>query len=231
MRRRFSGFVPETLQFFQDIRFHNDKMWFDAHRDDFEAYVKTPMEALCMDLEPVITRIDPSLDVRPRRAVSRIYRDARYARGIPYRDHMWLSFKPVGKSNSEAFTYYFYIQEDAWGVGIGLYTMVPEILDPFRQRLRTESDRWRKILDLPAVRKFTVETDSPKRPRTVGLAPDIEPWYHYRRFSFDRSEPAGPCLFSPELTDLVAQAYSDLEPVYRFVCGMNMKAEDKEIGL
>ena len=32
MHTRFAGFYPETLQFFQDIKFHNDKAWFEAHR-------------------------------------------------------------------------------------------------------------------------------------------------------------------------------------------------------
>ena len=49
MHERFAGFFPETLQFFQDIKFHNDKAWFEAHRDDFEAYVKSPLEALCLE--------------------------------------------------------------------------------------------------------------------------------------------------------------------------------------
>ena len=110
MPGRFNGFFPETLEFFQDIRFHNDKIWFDAHRDDFEAYVKTPLEALCMDLEPMMAQLDPSLDTRPRRVVSRIYRDARYARGVPYRDHMWFLFRRAAEPREGSVMFWFELE-------------------------------------------------------------------------------------------------------------------------
>lgn len=219
---RFNGFFPETLDFFRDIRFHNDKWWFESHRDDFEAYVKTPLEALCMDLEPLMAQLDPSLDTRTRRVVSRIYRDARYAKGVPYRDHMWLSYKPMGKSNSEAFTYYFYIQEDAWGVGVGFYDRVPELQDRFRHRLFTEGELWRKLLQAPQMESFSLEADGPKRPKPVDLPADMVPWYHYRRFTFDATYPIGPEVFTPELKDMITEKILALEPVYRFVQGWDV---------
>jgi uncharacterized protein (TIGR02453 family) len=220
---RFNGFFPETLEFFQNIRFNNEKMWFEEHRDDFEAYVKSPMEALCLDLEPIMAQLDPSLDTRSRRVVSRIYRDARYAKGVPYRDHMWLSYKPMGKSNSEAFTYYFYIQEDAWGVGVGLYDRVPEIQEHFRHRLFTEGELWRTLLVMPQMKDFVLEADGPKRPKPVDLPEDIARWYHYRRFTFDASYPIGPEVFSGKLEELIVQRFKALEPIYRFVQGWDVE--------
>jgi uncharacterized protein (TIGR02453 family) len=221
LHRRFAGFYPETLDFFQQIRFHNEKPWFEAHRDDFEAYVKSPMEALALDLEPLMQRMDPRLDLRLHRIVSRIYRDARYAKGQPYRDHMWMSYKPVGKSNSEAFTYYFFIEESAWGMGVGLYNRVPDIQEGFRRRLMTEGERWREILADPDMKEFTVSGDSPRRKPSVELPEDLMRWYAYRKFSFDQTQPISPMVFSAGLLDRVWEGFTQLEPVYRFVTGMN----------
>lgn len=222
MHTRFAGFYPETLQFFQDIKFHNDKAWFEAHRDDFEAYVKSPLEALCLDLEPLMAKLDPSLDTRARRVVSRIYRDARYAHGIPYRDHMWLSYKPMGKSNSEAFTYYFYIQEDAWGAGVGFYDRVPQMQDRFRQRLFAEGSLWLSLLGAPQMAPFELEAQGPKRMKPVDLPDELKPWYYYRKFSFDASGPIDGRVFTAELKDVVAERFLALEPVYRFVQGWDI---------
>ena len=35
----FTGFPEETLQFFLDIRFHNDKAYFAEHKPRYERYV------------------------------------------------------------------------------------------------------------------------------------------------------------------------------------------------
>jgi uncharacterized protein (TIGR02453 family) len=222
LRNRFNGFYPETLQFFTDIRFHNNKTWFEEHRDDFEAYVKSPMEALALDLEPLMNRLDPALDTRVRRVVSRIYRDARYAHGVPYRDHMWLSYKPVGKGNSEAFTFYFYIQDDAWGAGVGFYEQVPELQQRFRQRLITQGGLWRSILALPQMASFQVSGELIHRKMKIDLPEDLSQWYHYKKFDFDASQPAGPILFSADLLNQVSQIIENLEPAYRFVQGWDV---------
>ena len=220
---RFSGFYPETLQFFTDLRFHNEKAWFDAHRDDFEAYVKSPMEALAMDLEPLMARIDPSLDLSLRRVVSRIYRDARYARGVPYWDHMWMSYKPMGKTNSECFAYYFFIRDDAWGCGVGFYDKVPEMIDAFRARLLREPEAWRQCLLIPGVSDFEVGGKSMRRPKETDLPEDTKPWYQFQHFYFERMFPITPEVYSADLRLHVERLFKALEPVYRFVQGWDLE--------
>ncbi|MDD2852743.1 MAG: DUF2461 family protein [Desulfuromonadaceae bacterium] len=32
----FTGFSPESLAFFENLAAHNNKAWFEEHRDDFE---------------------------------------------------------------------------------------------------------------------------------------------------------------------------------------------------
>jgi uncharacterized protein (TIGR02453 family) len=48
----FEGFQPEVARFFAGLRRHNDKAWFDQHRDEWTALVKQPMEALLAEAEP-----------------------------------------------------------------------------------------------------------------------------------------------------------------------------------
>jgi len=217
----FEGFTPQALQFFLDLRFHNDKTWFDAHKDIYETAVKEPMERLHEALLPMIEKIDPGLDLRAQRVISRIYRDARYARGTPYRDHMWMSYKPIGKSNSDAFTYFFYLTPDEWGYGAGFYEYVPEMIRTFRDRLKVDGEEFLLALKGLGMEQFRVYGESQKRSAKIDLPEELAAWYNKRTFGFECVRPIGPEVYTRDLADILKHGFLALEPVYHYVTGTN----------
>ena len=42
----FDGFPPEGLKFLRQLKTHNTREWFGAHRDEYMEFVKLPMESL-----------------------------------------------------------------------------------------------------------------------------------------------------------------------------------------
>jgi len=218
----FTGFTEETLQFFLDLRFHNEKAWFDAHKDVYLRSVKEPMDALAEALLPTMEALDPRLDLRPRRVVSRIYRDARIARGVPYRDHMWISYKPMGKSNSQAFTYYAWLTPEEWGYGAGLYAYDPEVMNPFRERLLRHGEDFLEALKAPGMERFEVYGHSPRRPAKLDLPEAIAPWYNKKNFGFDHTRPIGPEVFSADMAEAIRDGFLTLYPAYCFITGLDM---------
>ena len=40
MANHFSGFTPATVNFLKELKNNNTKTWFDAHKSDYEKYVK-----------------------------------------------------------------------------------------------------------------------------------------------------------------------------------------------
>jgi len=221
----FQGFTQETLQFFLDLRFHNEKAWFEEHKEIYLEHVKAPMEALHRDLLPLMEELDPRLDLRTQRVVSRIYRDARYARGVPYRDHMWMSYKPVGKSNSEAFTYYVWLTPDEWGYGAGFYAYVPELMAEFRARLEKEGEEFLSRLQHPGMERFGIYGDSLRRPIKNDLPKDIAPWYNKKNFGFECVRPIGPEVFTSDMAEEIREGFRALHPVYSFVTGLTQHFE------
>ena len=166
------------FQFFMDICYNNNKPWFEAHRDVFEQEVKGPLYQLANLLAPKVAQIDPDLDVRPQRAVSRIYRDARRSHGIAYRDHMWLCYRPVGKATSESFSIYIYFDTDEWGTAAGFYAPLRERMDAFRHRMLTETevfDRMTRRLDAAG---FVVTGEAYRRPLKGDLPSCCQPYYN-----------------------------------------------------
>ena len=47
-------FSPTALTFFRGLSRHNAKPWFEAHRDDYEQYVKAPLTGLVQDRKSVV---------------------------------------------------------------------------------------------------------------------------------------------------------------------------------
>ena len=76
----FHGFTTEADRFLSDIRFNNYQQFYDENKERYEKYVKTPLRELSDEMTPVIQLIDPRLDTRPGRTMSRIRRDTRFTK-------------------------------------------------------------------------------------------------------------------------------------------------------
>lgn len=95
----FTGFSPESMEFFEKLAANNNKLWFEDHRDDFEQYLTGPLKSLVSDLSDTMLAIDPELVTIPTvdKTISRIYRDTRFSRNkSPYKTCLWITFKRRG---------------------------------------------------------------------------------------------------------------------------------------
>lgn len=115
----FEGFRPETAAFFAGLRRHNDKAWFDRHRDEWTDLVKQPLEALLAEAEP---------EHGPGR-VMRINRDVRFSPDkSPYRTSCGMWAGGVGGV-------YLSVSEAGLEVGGGLYEPSRDQLARARSRI------------------------------------------------------------------------------------------------
>ena len=76
----FSGFTEETIAFFIDLKFHNNTTFFHQEHDRYVEMVQTPFYELIGELAPTMLKIDPCMEVRPHKCLSRIHRDTRFSR-------------------------------------------------------------------------------------------------------------------------------------------------------
>ena len=105
----FTGFTRSTLRFLSQIRSHNDREWFEAHRHDYQTHLLEPFQRLVVDLAPCMEDIDPLLELRPAvgKTISRIYRDTRFSSDkSPFRNRMWITFKRPSKIWTERPAYF-----------------------------------------------------------------------------------------------------------------------------
>jgi len=57
-QRQFQGFNLKAFRFLKDIKAHNNKAWFEAHRGDYEQYLLQPLRDLVTDLGDFMLGID-----------------------------------------------------------------------------------------------------------------------------------------------------------------------------
>ena len=132
----FTGFTDETIQFFLDLKFHNSTEYFHQNHDRYLQVVQTPFYEMISDLSTAMLEIDPDMEIRPYKCLSRIHRDIRFTKDkSPYRDHMWFLFRRSGEPREKSLFYYFEMGPDRLDWGMGFWGENREVLDVFRKRI------------------------------------------------------------------------------------------------
>lgn len=219
----FNGIPAEGFKFLLDIRFNNNREWFNANKDVYIKNLKEPLYALAADLAPAAQAVDPAIDGRPSRIVARIYRDARRCHGDFYRDVLWLSFKRTGETVSSAVSFYYYLNPEECGWGMGFYQPNIEMMNRFRERIVAQPELFRSIISDAALKAYNISGESYSKPKKPGMAEDIAFWYNKKTFSADYSESVSAAAFSKDVADRVRKCIMDLSRLYRFVNRMEVE--------
>lgn len=178
----FEGFSEATIDFLYGISFNNERMWFNAHKEDYVNHLYQPMKVLAGEVFDAVLDRCPDRDLLCK--VSRIYRDARRCHGMsPYRDHLWFSFLPPVENWQAAPGFWFELRRNSWSYGMGLWpdraaTMARHraLIDAHPQRL---SDLYGRLLDQS---EFLLEGERYARFKPCATAP-LAGWYNMKRFN------------------------------------------------
>ena len=120
------NFPAETLRFLRALKRNNRREWFNAHRDDYESYVRQPMTAIVERLAVDLRAFAPELVASPKVSIYRIYRDTRFSENkTPYKTHVAASFPTRGLAKHEGAGVYFHVSPDEVWIGGGMYIPPP----------------------------------------------------------------------------------------------------------
>src|SRR5215831_13499583 len=135
----FTGFPKETVRFLSGIRDHNEKEWFEAHRDDYQRFFLAPAVAFAEALAPRLRKIEPAVSVEPRvnGSIMRINRDIRFSKDkSPYKDHLDLWFWTGDRKGWDCSGFFFRMQPDTLLLGAGMHRFQPQALAAIAAKLR-----------------------------------------------------------------------------------------------
>lgn len=217
-------FSLESIAFLKDLRANNNKLWFERNRRVYETYLLDPLRELTTRLGATLFAVNPQLETRPQigKAISRIYRDTRFSRSkLALRDTVWLSFRDRSLPNEDTPSFFFYIEVEEWGYGMGFWQASTAAMEEIRARLTSRPKQALKLLrDHDLQKEFVLGGEKFRRPRQADLPPEVLDFYNYRSFYFISRREIGKSLFSKKLWEEVAAGFRTLGPIYRYVVGI-----------
>jgi uncharacterized protein (TIGR02453 family) len=219
-----SPFDRETLRFLTDLCAHNERDWFNAHKERYERHFVAPALAFIEEIAPAIREISPHFKAVARTmggSLMRIYRDTRFARDkAPYKTNMGIQFRHKRARDVHAPGFYLHVQPGNCFLGAGIWRPDPRSLAAIRAEIVAEPKLWERALAGRAFAQSFVlgGEQSTRMPR--GFAPDAPHADDLRRKDFIGAHAlADGDLIAPGFTATAAERFAAAAPLVGLLCG------------
>ncbi|MEL6539182.1 MAG: DUF2461 domain-containing protein [Bacteroidota bacterium] len=142
--------MQQILTFLTELAQHNDKVWMDAHREDYyqaRDQFTTVVESLIQGMAPLDNLV---ASLVPKDCMFRINRDIRFSKNkAPYKTNMGAYLAPGGKKGGYA-GYYLHLEpKDKSFVAGGIYHPAPKVLQQIRQEIDYNAKELIPVLSAP----------------------------------------------------------------------------------
>jgi uncharacterized protein (TIGR02453 family) len=212
------GYFDKGLfDFLNDLEDNNNREWFNANKERYEADLKEPFLQFISDAGPRLGKISPNLVADPRPvggSLFRIYRDVRFSKDkSPYKTHAGAHF-PLGGKGVHGPGYYLHLEPGQCFVAGGLWMPDPDALRSIRQAISDDPGAWAKArgtLDHPE--------DALKRP-PQGFDPEHPMIEDIKRKSFTASSRlTQKQVLAADLMSTFIDRCKEIAPMMRFLAG------------
>lgn len=219
----FTGFTDATVEYFLNLRFHNYHSFFEETREAYYQDVRQPFYDFIQDLAETMLKIDPEMETRPHKCLSRIHRDTRFSKDkSPYRDHLWLLFRRAGEPREGSVMYWFEFGPDRLEWGLGFWGENKEAMELLRKRMAAQPQRFMDLIGDCQMEKHRLRLGGYSYKRMSvpeNIPPALADWYVKKDLYIFREAPPYRWAFEPKLVDRVAKDFKTLAPVYRTLRG------------
>jgi uncharacterized protein (TIGR02453 family) len=211
-------FTSESFAFLRELSENNNRDWFAANKQRYEAEVREPALRFISDFGPRLDRIAPRLVADPRPvggSMFRIYRDTRFSRDkSPYKNHIGIHFfHQSAKKAPSVPGFYLHISPEECFAAAGIWHPDPPSLAKVRDAIAKGSPDWKAVKRS----KLPIEGGSLKRPPR-GYAADHPFVEDLKRTDFVTSVPlTEKDICSKSFMSDFAAACRKMTPLVKFV--------------
>ncbi|MCA9771393.1 MAG: DUF2461 domain-containing protein [Myxococcales bacterium] len=134
----FTGFPKESPKFLADLARHNNREWFEAHRDDFEGAVLDPARGFVVTLGARLAKISKDLVADPRvdKSIFRLHRDTRFSKDkSPFKTHLGILWWEGRAKKMESPGFYFQLEPKRLMLCAGIWMFTSDQLRAYREAL------------------------------------------------------------------------------------------------
>ena len=142
--------LNRTLTFLAGLKENNERPWFNAHRDEYEAG-KAAFEDFLDEIIDALRMEDDLKFLHGKDCISRIYRDVRFSKDkSPYKLNMGAMIAPGGWKGNQQLGYYVSIEPGGESmVAGGLYAPSSEQLGRFREMVVQDPSNFKALTSEP----------------------------------------------------------------------------------
>ncbi len=223
---QFTGFPPETLAFLSELAANNNRLWFEVHRTEYQAFYLEPALALVAALGPELQRVDARVRFEPRLngSLFRINRDVRFtADKTPYKAHIDLWFWCGARKGWDTPGFFVRLLPDTLIAGAGMHKFTPKQLVAYRAALAGPAGAELIALteQIAAGGRYTLgEPDLVRLPRGVTVPAGRETLARRTGLHPMYEGPVPPEAGGAGLVDWCVAVYRDLAPINQWLLGL-----------
>lgn len=212
----FAGFPKELTDFLWELRFNNNKEWFDKNRDKYKTLLKDPMDSFAFDLSQMIVKSSGNMAIP---AVSRMNRDIRFSKNKePYRDHKWVVFKREVGAWKDKPAMFFEIGPEYYTVGMGIYESLPAYMKAFRKKVDSNTAEFERLIkNYDESDFFSLEGDLYKRKFADDKSEEVMNWYQRKSIALICNRKIDELVYSRELLDFCNKQFQFLMPMMDYM--------------
>ena len=229
----FQGFKPRAFTFLFDVYTNDSKQWYEAHKGEYDTFIKEPFFDMIFDLTPTVRTVDFDIMTEPKRCLSRIYRDARYARGkTKYRNSAWITFHCPTNDEVSYPEFFVEITDSFCRWGMGAYAMQAKEMAELRKFIAENPDEFKKIikpfsknkgLHIAADYYKKTHRDSPEV-----LPEGLEEWFQIKSFYMTSGNLPCDVMADGKIVETIARDFEQLGGFYNLLKNIisNLAAEN-----
>ena len=159
-------FTPAALKFLKGLERNNDRDWFNARKDVYEAELKAPMLAVIAEVNDALAGFAPQFVRDPAKCLMRIYRDIRFSPNKqPYKTNIAAWWARAGLEKTSGAGFYLELSPDALRIAAGAYMPEKNQLLAIRRMLLDEHKELRRLLSPKYLRGRMERFDGQKMTR------------------------------------------------------------------
>lgn len=131
----FDGFPRDAVRYLQDLERHNNRVWFEQHREDYQRVILEPAQAFVVATGRLLRRLSSDIYAVPKinASIRRMNRDIRFSRDKrPYKNHLDLWFWQGSDAGAQHPGYFFRLTAKSLTLGAGMHMFDKPFLERYR---------------------------------------------------------------------------------------------------
>lgn len=141
-------FSNKTFAFLRDLEANNDRAWFKANKQRYDATIKEPALDFIEDFAAPLARISKHFVADPSPvggSLFRIHRDTRFSNDkTPYKTNTGVHFRHFMAKDAHAPGFYLHVQPGECFMGVGLWRPETRVAYAIREHIDENQAEWKK---------------------------------------------------------------------------------------